>query len=216
MKKFTRPAKIHIASILGKSYIDFVFVTSKKYYINFENVFRLWESKETKTINIFWHNRIALMPKLYKGKGIKILISDHSDGEIITKIILKYKKLSAVRGSTKKGAVRGLKNLIKEVKNYDICITPDGPRGPKYEIQGGSIYISKLTGFPIIPLSYNVRKKYVLNSWDNFIIPYPFNEIVYVAGEPIFIDKDIDNDEAKKIVKDKLMEVTEIADNYFS
>ncbi len=206
--------KINFLSFLGKQYIDFIYFSSKKHFINLENIFKLWNSNK-KTINIFWHNRIALMPKLYTGKGIKILISEHSDGEIITRIVKRYKGLNTVRGSTRRGAIKGLKALIKEIKDFDICITPDGPRGPKYKLQDGVIFLAKLTGYPIIPLAYNVKKKYIFNSWDNFIFPYPFNEVVYVAGDPIYINKTDEISQIKNYVEDSLKKVTEIADNYF-
>ncbi len=207
--------KINLLSMLGKSYIDFVFHTSKKYYINLDKTFKMWDSSNNKTINIFWHNRLGLMPRLYKGKGIKILISEHSDGEIITKIILKYKGLYTVRGSTRRGSIKALKGLLKEIKDYDVCITPDGPRGPKYKLQNGVVFLAKLTGYPVIPLAYNVKKKLVLNSWDNFIFPYPFNEIVYVAGDPVYINKNEDFEKSKNLIENELKKVTEIADNYF-
>ena len=207
--------KIDILSFLGKNYIDFVFNTSKKSYLNFNGIFNMWKDKKIKTINIFWHNRIALMPRLYKGKGTKILISEHSDGEIITRIVKRYKGLNTVRGSTRRGAIKGLKGLMKEIKDFDICITPDGPRGPKYKLQDGVLFLAKITGYPIIPLAYNVKKKYILNSWDNFIFPYPFNKIVYVAGEPIFINKNDEIPQIRNYVEDSLKKVTEIADNYF-
>ncbi len=208
--------KIDFLSFLGKNYIDFVFKTSKKNYINFNNIFNMWEDEKVKTINIFWHNRLGLMPKLYKGKGAKILISEHSDGEIITRIILKYKGLYTVRGSSRRGSIKALKGLLKEIENYDVCITPDGPRGPKYKLQNGVVFLAKLTGYPVIPLAYNVKRKLILNSWDNFIFPYPFNEIVYVAGSPIYIDKNEDFEKNKNLIENELKKVTEIADNYFS
>ncbi len=207
--------KINILSFLGRKYIDFVYFTSKKKFLNFEEIFKLWEDAETKTINIFWHNRIGLMPKLYKGKGAKILISEHSDGEIITKIVEKYKGLSTVRGSTRRGSIKAIKGLLREVKNFDICITPDGPRGPKYKLQNGVVYLAKLTGYPVIPLAYNVKKKFIFNSWDNFIFPYPFNEIVYVAGKPVYINKNDDMEKSRELIEDELKKVTEIADNFF-
>ncbi len=214
-KNISKKIKIITASFLGKSYIDFVFNTSKIYFINFNKIFEMWKSKEINTINIFWHNRIAMMPRLYKGKGAKILISEHTDGEIITKIVEKYKGLSTVRGSTKKGAIKGLKSLLKEVKNNDICITPDGPRGPKYFLQPGTIYIAKLTNNPIIPLAYSAKRKYIFNSWDNFIFPYPFNEIVYIGGNPIWIDNKKNLEKVRRVVQQELRNITEKADKFW-
>jgi len=40
---------------------------------------------------------------------------------------------------------------------YDAGITPDGPRGPKYQVATGIIQLAQLTNAPIIPVSSHLN-----------------------------------------------------------
>ena len=59
-------------------------------------------------------------------------------------------------------------------RGFDIAVTPDGPRGPRYRVQPGVISLSQLTGLPIVPVGYHLSSKVSANSWDRFQIPLPF------------------------------------------
>ena len=76
--------------------------------------------------------------------------------------------------------------MIKAIENGEsIAITPDGPKGPKEIVKDGIIKLAQTTGAPIVPLFWKVKNHKLLNSWDNFIIPFPFSKGVYIFGEPI-------------------------------
>ena len=101
---------------------------------------------------------------------------------------------------------------------YDIGITPDGPQGPRYKVQNGVIELSRLSGAPILPISFGASKKKILKSWDAFIIPYPFSKGVFLWGEPIYVEdrKEPDYLEQKRLeLERRLNEITEFVDNYF-
>jgi lysophospholipid acyltransferase (LPLAT)-like uncharacterized protein len=69
-------------------------------------------------------------------------------------------------------------------RDYSIVITPDGPRGPVYQIQEGIIHLAQLTGRPIIPISNFTRWKIRLRSWDRFQIPLPFARCQPTTANP--------------------------------
>ena len=48
-----------------------------------------------------------------------------------------------------------------------------------------------MTNTPIIPLVWTTRKFKIINSWDNFILPYPFSKGIYSFGKPIYVEKKI-------------------------
>ena len=99
--------------------------------------------------------------------------------------------IKPVRGSSTRGAVGALIQMIRLIRAGKILgITPDGPRGPAREVQPGIIHLAKKTGCPIIPLSNEALRKKVFASWDEFILPYPFNRIVCSVGEPLYLDKE--------------------------
>ena len=75
------------------------------------------------------------------------------------------------------------------------AITPDGPRGPKYQVATGIIQLAQLTNAPIIPVSYDLSWKIALNSWDGFLIPLPFSRVILRIGTPVTVPQSADNEE---------------------
>lgn len=107
----------------------------------------------------FWHGRQLLMPLAYRGTSASILISQHRDGEIIANI-MKHFGFGAIRGSSSRGGMRALRNLLNMGhQGQDLVVTPDGPRGPACHVQMGVIALAKFTGFPIVPLTFACSKK---------------------------------------------------------
>jgi lysophospholipid acyltransferase (LPLAT)-like uncharacterized protein len=107
----------------------------------------------------FWHGRQLMMPLAYRGHLASILISQHGDGEIIARI-MQYFGFHAVRGSSTRGGLRAIRQLVKAGREGgDLIITPDGPKGPACKVQAGVIYLAKVTGLPIIPLTFACSKK---------------------------------------------------------
>ncbi len=118
----------------------------------------MWERGEN-VIVCFWHGRLLMMPFANRrGKG-KVLISRHRDGEFITRV-MGYFKLGAIRGSYRKGTVSSLREIIHDLRDgFDVAITPDGPKGPRFEVKKGIMELAKLTGKPVVPLTYGAAKK---------------------------------------------------------
>ena len=107
----------------------------------------------------FWHGRQLMMPLAYRGSSASILISQHRDGEIIARI-MKYFGFASIRGSSTRGGGQAVRQLLKVAhQGQDLVITPDGPRGPACRVQTGVMYLAKLTGFPIVPLTFACSKK---------------------------------------------------------
>lgn len=107
----------------------------------------------------FWHGRQLMMPLAYRGKSAHILISQHHDGEFIYRIVRQF-GFRSVRGSSTRGGGRALRQLIRIGKGGgDIVVTPDGPKGPREVVQLGIMYLAKITGLPIVPLTFACSKK---------------------------------------------------------
>ena len=107
-----------------------------------------------------------------------------------------------------------LGNPILSVKNKEgknVCFTPDGPRGPKYQMKLGPVHLASLTGARILPLSINFSSCWELKSWDNFQIPKPFSKITLIMGDTIPIPPNLDAkqlEEQRQKVQDILMSIT--------
>jgi lysophospholipid acyltransferase (LPLAT)-like uncharacterized protein len=135
-----------------------------------------------------------LLPLLFyalKKTDIGVLVSQHSDGEIIARVV-QYLGLKVIRGSTDYGKNRGgfkaLLSLKKSLeKGLNIAITVDGPKGPCCKVSKGILYLSWLTQRPIIPVRVFVEKKITLKSWDRFIIPLPGTKTKIFIGKPLIV-----------------------------
>jgi hypothetical protein len=138
----------------------------------------------------FWHNRLASCIKVYEshrkphvsGKGMAALISASRDGAFLTGI-LEWFGVLAVRGSTSRRGPQALLELTTWAeRGYDLTITPDGPRGPCYQVQEGVMSLAQVTGLPVVPIAFNVNWKLRVKSWDRFQIPLPFARCEVIVG----------------------------------
>ena len=181
-----------LISLLGSLYVLFVYKTSTIDLKNRKNIDRLFKKKES-FIYAFWHDQLLICPLTWQSEfEIKVLISKHRDGDIIARLISKL-GFKAIRGSThksgktkNKGGLTSARQMIKSLKNgISIGISPDGPKGPRHKVSDGILSISRLSNSSILPVGIGFKKKWVLNTWDKFIIPKPFNQITIIWGEPL-------------------------------
>ena len=184
--------------------------------LNGERVRELW-ARGGNAIGAFWHGRLLMTPLVYGGPGLKILISRHRDGELITRTVRHF-GLETVRGSSTRGGIAGMKGLARALQEgYDVVIAPDGPRGPRFKVQPGVMQLARMTGFPVFPFTFSAFPRKVLHSWDRFIIPYPFSRGVFIFGEPISVDHTATGEEIREktlLLEKRLQEITAKADRY--
>jgi len=108
--------------------------------------------------------------------------------------------------------------LKAQKEGYDVIVVPDGPRGSRHQVQIGIIQFAKLTGSPIVPLSFSASKRKIFKTWDRFLLPYPFSKGVFIWGEPVYVDVDSDLvhlEEKRLLLEQRLNQLTEMADGYF-
>lgn len=141
-------------------------------------------------IHAFWHGHLLLMPYAYPGGKIAILISEHRDGEYIARTMARFGH-DSIRGSTTSGGASALRRSVRRAREgWDLGFTPDGPRGPRHKVQRGVILAARLSGLPIVPVSFAASRAKVLGSWDGFVVPIPFSRGVFVYGAPIEVAPD--------------------------
>lgn len=96
-----------------------------------------------------------------------------------------------VRGSSSKRGAQAMLELSQFAEQgYDVALTPDGPRGPRYVCKEGAIYLAQMTGLGIVPASYHLGWKICLKSWDRFQVPLPFSRVTVTLGEPLAVPRD--------------------------
>ncbi len=156
-----------------------------------------------------WHNRLALSAILYHrfilsrapDRRLAGLVSASRDGGLLAHILEKF-RVEPVRGSSSRRGAQALVEMTTMAeRGYDLAITPDGPRGPRYEVQEGVIATAQLTGLPIVPVSYHVNWKIQLKSWDRFQVPLPFARCDIVVGKIFHVPRELTDAEREELRK---------------
>ncbi len=160
-----------------------------------------------------WHSRILLLPSgwswirrnlPFDRKSTAMLISLSADGEFVARAI-RHLGLVAIRGSKThkrkardKGGVRAIAETVRHLRTGGVvCVTPDGPRGPREVASPGPVILAQRAGVPIIPYGLAVSAGRHLSTWDRFLIPFPFCRGGIVFGEPIAVPPDADPEKVR-------------------
>lgn len=166
-------------------------------------------------IYALWHGRLFFPLIKKRDCGIYVVVSEHRDGEIITKT-LESAGFDTIRGSTTRGGARALAQVIRTLKKGgQIGFTPDGPQGPKWQFQAGAVYAAAKTGVPVVPLGGSAKRSYYFNSWDRFQLPRCFSQCIYVVGEPYYVTGGTDEENIehhRQELERRLIEVNVAAD----
>ena len=130
---------------------------------------------------VLWHNRLfaaSIFFRRYLSKRrMAALVSTSRDGAWLAEFV-KCLGIFPVRGSRYKRGSQALRELIaKQRQGFDVVVTPDGSRGPMYDMKPGAVNVAMNTGSPIFLLSFNYSRAWRLKSWDKFYVPYPFSRI---------------------------------------
>lgn len=159
-----------------------------------------------------WHGRMFLPILSHLHEGIVTMASRSKDGEIIARWLQKNGYVVS-RGSSGKGGVQGLSEMIDELRSgRAAALTVDGPKGPPRVSQPGIVHVARETGAWILPITASSARGRFLASWDRYLVPYPFSRNVVVYGEPFPIPAEMPAEEALSRITKALDEVTREAD----
>lgn len=148
------------------------------------NVLTARHPDDPRVVMTLWHGQ--LLPAAWAHRQpAAALVSEHRDGEIISRIVGKL-GISTVRGSTSRGGARALLECVTTLRQHkmDMVITPDGPRGPRHTFAPGALVVAFRANAPIVPLVVHADRVWRLKSWDQFEIPKPFARVTVYYGPP--------------------------------
>ncbi len=141
-----------------------------------------------------WHSRVLLLPALYRGRRLRVLISRSRDGEMIARLCARF-GLDVARGSSSRGGAEALRALTRALaEGTSVMVVPDGPRGPREVVKPGLVALAALSGAAIVPVALGASSEWRLRSWDGFRVPRPFARCVVRFGEPITVPRGADPD----------------------
>lgn len=150
-------------------------------------------------IYMLWHNRIFVVPEAWRRlcggrRRAVVLTSASRDGTVLARAVGVF-GIGAVRGSSSRRAVAALVALRRALREgIDCCVTPDGPRGPRYRLQGGVLKLAE-GGVPVIPVHVEFEDAWELPSWDGFRVPKPFSKVRVVFDEALAVPGGLGEDE---------------------
>lgn len=133
------------------------------------------------SVVILWHNRLFAAPEFFRRyfgqRRLATLISASGDGAWLAAFVKKL-GMSPIRGSHYKRGPQAVREMLAAHKDgYDIAVTPDGSRGPIYDLKPGAVAVALKTGAPFVMFSLNFSRAWQLKSWDRFYLPRPFSRI---------------------------------------
>jgi hypothetical protein len=165
-----------IANTIGKTW---------RFKLTGESGINPFNYRDKGVIYCFWHSNILPLSYLFRGIGVKAVVSSSSDGERAAAVAQRWNH-ETIRGSSTLHGVAVLRQCVRELrKKQNVVLVPDGPHGPKEIVKPGVAQIALMANAPVYPVSAIPKKSWRLNSWDKFIIPKPFTTIELRIGAPI-------------------------------
>jgi lysophospholipid acyltransferase (LPLAT)-like uncharacterized protein len=152
------------------------------------------ESAGKVPIFCLWHERLFAGTYFLRDRGIVVITSQSRDGEYIARFLKRF-GFGTVRGSSTRGGVRALVEMIRLMKRgLPMAFTVDGPRGPRREAKTGAVVLAKKTGNPMVAFSVECDGYWTVGSWDRLQIPKPFTRARFAVAEPIYVEAKADDD----------------------
>jgi lysophospholipid acyltransferase (LPLAT)-like uncharacterized protein len=192
-----------IVSATAALYLHVAFRTTRWELDGAETDIRLLATEPV--ILAFWHERLLLMPMLWRltsdgsrgGPKADVLISRHHDGLLIARTMAWF-GARAVHGSSasqksgrikERGGAAALRRLAGSLElGRHVLVTPDGPRGPARSAKPGLVRLAILSGRPILPAAAISTPHLRLPTWDRMMVPLPFARGRLTLGSVVRFD----------------------------
>jgi hypothetical protein len=162
-------------------------------------------------IYALWHENFLIPIVRLGDESVAALVSQHADGQMLGSLI-RATGMGVVYGSTRRGGIAAVRQLLRDdVGHRHLAVTPDGPRGPRRQVQPGVVYLAARTGMQIVPIGIGYNNPWRVNSWDSFAIPRPFSRVRCLFGEPIFVQPKLGSSEQEIYQKSLQIELNKLS-----
>jgi len=199
---FRKPLLLFWAPRLIRLMIRILGLTYRTRWVGLEYIESL--RRENKNwIYATWHNNILMDALFLRNQGLVSLVSASTDGRIAAEV-LELMGNQTIAGSSSRDGMKGLLTMIKQIRaGQNGAITPDGPRGPRYQLQEGIIYIGQKTGAPLIPIHIEADRQWIfVKSWEQHKLPKPFATVYIKIGSPYHIPAELTKEQFEAIRTD--------------
>ncbi len=189
------------AGVLGTGLVAGLFMTTRVERVGVEHYLQFREAGQP-IMFVFWHGQLLPLVHYHRHEGIVVLVSEHDDGEYVTRVIHRH-GFGTVRGSSTRGGRKGLKGLVRAAKEgRDLAVTPDGPKGPPGVFKPGALAAAQMAGLPVVPIALSASSGYRFASWDGFLLPRPFSKIRIDYLEPRTVPRDASREDLERIAEE--------------
>jgi lysophospholipid acyltransferase (LPLAT)-like uncharacterized protein len=209
VKKLIFHLSLFFFKTVGKFTLSLLFKTCRLKVEGLEDFKKVAENK--RCILMLWHNRLAIIPcildDLTPNISYAAMVSASRDGKLLKAIVDSYKNGRTIRVGHQ-ARYKALRELIRHVeeRQHIVVITPDGPRGPCYEIKSGIAVAAIETQATIVALNWEAKRFWQFSTWDRLRFPKPFTTITasftiipaFTQSPPLTLE------DAKKIIKETL------------
>jgi hypothetical protein len=168
-------------------------------------------AKAPSLIPCYWHQHqlfcgkylVEQRPRLQVGW----LISPSVDGEIGAMMVRRFGG-RVIRGSSTSTGALVLRDYYEALTKEGVSpvITPDGPRGPRFQFKPGAVLLARMSGRPILPMAYAASRAWLIK-WDKFVIPVPFSRIVIAIGPPRYVARGAESAPVEQLQSDMTQEL---------
>jgi lysophospholipid acyltransferase (LPLAT)-like uncharacterized protein len=116
-----------------------------------------------------------------------------------------------VRGSSSRGGVRGLLELVRRIRGGALLSAHfvDGPRGPARVVKPGLMTLAQRSRSWIAPTTLVAEHGLRTRSWDQQQIPRPFSRVAVRIGELVEVPGELDEaalEELRKRVEQRMLD----------
>lgn len=207
-KIIKHPATHVVLGALLAMYVRLVYLTARVEISSEADLSDFWakQQKDRKSFVLpIWHSHLLFAKMAWQDKRRAYgLMSQSQDGRVLG-VICRLMGMHVIFGSTSKGAVAGLKKMIRLARQgHSFVITPDGPRGPCQVAQPGVVEIARYSHAPIVPVGVGCQGCWYLKTWDTFCVPKPFCKVFVYYGNPIYVDRKASVEVVRKQVEDTM------------
>ncbi|HXQ42217.1 MAG TPA: lysophospholipid acyltransferase family protein [Candidatus Udaeobacter sp.] len=201
-----------VFAFLVAQYVRLVYRTNRWRRVGYDISDRLF-AQDRRLIFCFWHSRLLMMPfATYGGRPFDVMISSHRDGKFIARAV-RHLGIGVVFGSSSRRPALALREAAQRCRDgVCLCITPDGPRGPRARAAPGAVVIAELAGAVLVPVAYATSRRRLLDSWDRFHLPLPIGRGVFVVGKEIEVPRRLDETEREQLRRRLEADISRVTD----
>jgi lysophospholipid acyltransferase (LPLAT)-like uncharacterized protein len=147
----------------------------------------LGEARDLPWVLSFFHG--TQWPLLaWRRRRPTVVMVSHSDDGAMQARALGLLGFVVVRGSSSRGAVRGLAAVVRRMRRGDVdaAFAVDGPRGPYGDVKPGAAWVARRAGGALVPMGSAVARGVTFGrAWDRFRLAFPFTRVAVVLGAPV-------------------------------